>query len=104
MVQYGSSEDKKRLSDLRHVQMMKEEQDVGGKAELKNNRGWAIDTSFSTRPAVMLIQLSIYWRIDMNHWRPSTSGQRWKRRADAEPLTEERHHTKVQSGVKLGPK
>jgi hypothetical protein len=58
----------------------------------------------STRPAVMLIQLSIYWRIDMNHWRPSTSGQRWKRRADAEPLTEERHHTKVQSGVKLGPK
>ncbi|EXA40305.1 hypothetical protein FOQG_01350 [Fusarium oxysporum f. sp. raphani 54005] len=40
----------------------------------------------------------------MNHWRPSTSGQRWKRRADAEPLTEERHHTKVQSGVKLGPK
>jgi hypothetical protein len=46
MVQYSSSEDKKRLSDLRHVQMMNEEQDVGGKAELKNNRGWAIDTSF----------------------------------------------------------
>ncbi len=41
-----ASEDRKRLCDLRHVQMMKEEQDVGGEAELKNKRGWAIDTSF----------------------------------------------------------